>query len=467
MKKSLAGMLILILIVGLSFSSGVSHGSENGDWLWLYDFNHRETPDDALGMQTETVWHAAIILDLSDRQGDYLTEVAYYDFMDGGDWARAYISSDDETTPGGLAPEEPWQARSENYTPAGNGWVELELEEPLEIVEDEYWIVMEFHDYGSYNFPIGFYDDHFVDDGQWTNTVDPFNYLAWVDQEEMDDGAGAWGLEAKIEEGPELSLNDWSIDVDSPRAGEYFEIQGEVSNTGDFEGSDVVEFYIDGEVISSEEIQVDEGSSRDVVFEYQLEESKTYDLEVILEDSGKSWSVSLEVEPGEVDEVELSPLEDQTIDEEEKIEFSAAAYDEYGNLITDDPEDFEWKNANPSGVFEKDESGEYKISASYNGVVSEEVAVEVEGSIQDIIPILILGGILLLAAAFVIYVFFLREDEKDIERPMTRQTPMVMNKKDSTEETDLSDGVCPDCQANMRFVDEFDRWYCDRCEEYK
>lgn len=26
---------------------------------------------------------------------------------------------------------------------------------------------------------------------------------------------------------------------------------------------------------------------------------------------------------------------------------------------------------------------------------------------------------------------------------------------------------CPDCGGQMRYVDEYDRWYCDNCEEYK
>jgi len=26
---------------------------------------------------------------------------------------------------------------------------------------------------------------------------------------------------------------------------------------------------------------------------------------------------------------------------------------------------------------------------------------------------------------------------------------------------------CPDCSGEMRYIDEYDRWYCDNCQEYK
>ncbi len=27
--------------------------------------------------------------------------------------------------------------------------------------------------------------------------------------------------------------------------------------------------------------------------------------------------------------------------------------------------------------------------------------------------------------------------------------------------------ACPDCNGNMRYVNEYNRWYCDRCQGYK
>jgi len=89
-------------------------------------------------------------------------------------------------------------------------------------------------------------------------------------------------------------------------------------------------------------------------------------------------TTSLTVVATGVDSVEISPEEDQTITAGETENFSAEAYDEFDNLITDDDADFEWENTDEYGLFDETEVGEYKVNTTYEGVTSETINVTVE-----------------------------------------------------------------------------------------
>jgi len=84
------------------------------------------------------------------------------------------------------------------------------------------------------------------------------------------------------------------------------------------------------------------------------------------------------VEPAEVDQVNIDPAADQTITAGETIDFSAEAYDEYGNMITDDDEEFTWENTDETGFFNETEAGEYDVVAEFKEVTSTTVTVTVE-----------------------------------------------------------------------------------------
>ncbi|MEF8874916.1 MAG: hypothetical protein V5A88_09665, partial [Candidatus Thermoplasmatota archaeon] len=92
---------------------------------------------------------------------------------------------------------------------------------------------------------------------------------------------------------------------------------------------------------------------------------------------GLTDTALITVEPGSVETVELSPSEDQTIISGEEIEFSATVYDAYGNSLGIDVDDIEWENVTRS-VFYLEETGEYGVSATYQGVESDVVVVTVE-----------------------------------------------------------------------------------------
>ncbi len=105
---------------------------------------------------------------------------------------------------------------------------------------------------------------------------------------------------------------------------------------------------------------------------------ETGEYDVMASYDGVSESVTIQVEPGEVERVEISPQKDRTITAGDHIDFSAEAFDEYNNSITGDNKDFAWENTDGDGRFEIRKAGSYQVSASYDGVTSDSVTVEVE-----------------------------------------------------------------------------------------
>jgi len=128
-------------------------------------------------------------------------------------------------------------------------------------------------------------------------------------------------------------------------------------------------------------------------------EASEYDVTATYENV-TSDTVTVTVKPAEVDYVLIDPAENQTIRAGEIIEFDASAYDEYDNLITDDPEEFDWTNAK-NGIFEKIEAGEYEVKAGYDGVLSEPVVVN---NLSNVKPsIIFFSGILTAVVGLAVY----------------------------------------------------------------
>jgi len=91
----------------------------------------------------------------------------------------------------------------------------------------------------------------------------------------------------------------------------------------------------------------------------------------------ESESVTVTVDPAEVDTVVNKPSTHQSVSAGEELQFSAVAYDEFGNLITQDAEEFTWKNTTDEGMFNETAIGDYKVTAIYQGVSSKPVNVTV------------------------------------------------------------------------------------------
>jgi len=262
------------------------------EWHWLYDEEHRYPSDNAVGLTSPGDYYGAIRLDLSDKVGGLITEVAYYDYEDAGDWAYAYVAEDDNG-----APAEPWLASTEEYEPTGAGWVELELDEPVQIEEPgQYWIVMHTDDYGSGYFPLGC-TDPYVEDGGFINLEDPFDPGDWDTLDELGFDE-TWSIEAMVTEDPEPE--GWSFYLEDTvppeaEAGEDIEAyQGDtvtLDGSGSTDNVEVVNWTWTIEDPTGEET-VKYGESVDYMLEYAL----YYDVELtVYDEAGHSDTDSIEI----------------------------------------------------------------------------------------------------------------------------------------------------------------------------
>ncbi|MEF8873941.1 MAG: hypothetical protein V5A88_04630, partial [Candidatus Thermoplasmatota archaeon] len=172
-------------------SNSLDSNSED-QWRWLYDHAHRTETNNAIGANTDTTWHGGMRIDLSDDIGSIITEVAYYNMGQDADSVQAHVAEEAGGAPGN------WLASSDVYVPDGDGWVELGLNEPVEIESPgEYWIVLEIDDKGENYFPFGCISPHVID-GQYMAFDDPHVPENWDDLKD-DRIGGAWSLEARVE----------------------------------------------------------------------------------------------------------------------------------------------------------------------------------------------------------------------------------------------------------------------------
>lgn len=104
-------------------------------------------------------------------------------------------------------------------------------------------------------------------------------------------------------------------------------------------------------------------------------------------DGVASSPVLLTVEPGPVASVEVDPVDNQTLEAGATIAFNATALDTFGNTVTDDNNAVTWQNASPDGTFEETTAGTYAVVATFDGIVSESIAVTVEPSTVETVDI--------------------------------------------------------------------------------
>jgi len=300
-------------------------------WHWQYLSEWRFTPDNAIGLTAPGDWYGAITMDLSDYAGQYITEIAYHDYEEAGDWAYGLIGIDDDG-----APADPWLAETEMYEPEGAGWVELELENPVLIEEGEiYWIAMYLDDYGDGNFPFAV-DDAFPDETQWINLGNPHIPGNWDDLEALLPTAGGWAIETKVMP-MDVYFDVEIIDYDEQvQPGETVEVEYTVVNLGEEQGTQDISFYVEDEFEDVEpEITLGPGDVFEGEFSWETDEDDKYmyhKLTVSSEDTSDTVEVLVGDEPKEVSHYNIyrAVSEDGPWDEETFIaEVEADGSDSY------------------------------------------------------------------------------------------------------------------------------------------
>ncbi len=188
------------------------------------------------------------------------------------------------------------------------------------------------------------------------------------------------------DEGSDVILreNTWSVYPKFIEVGESVTIEGEVENIGDERVDDYVDLYIneidEDSRVDSEVVYLDPGETKTVTFNFdETEKTGTYEILVKLDHFEDQWESQFEVKLETVENIEIEPMEDPiTIEAGETIDFSAKAYNNDNELMTDDDEDFIWYNTDNTGLFGNTEEGKYEVWAELEGVDSEQITVIVE-----------------------------------------------------------------------------------------
>jgi len=98
------------------------------------------------------------------------------------------------------------------------------------------------------------------------------------------------------------------------------------------------------------------------------------------------YSITANFEIIEVDNVVIHPKVDQELEAGEELEFTAEAYDEHGNLITDEVTEFIWQNIHDIdseenvAIFYEEKIGEYEVTATFDDTTSSRTTVTVNPS---------------------------------------------------------------------------------------
>lgn len=106
-----------------------------------------------------------------------------------------------------------------------------------------------------------------------------------------------------------------------------------------------------------------------------------------------SDTITITVEPAGTDHITIYPDWGQWTEAGQSIEFTAGAYDEFDNLITEDVTDFSWQNIheidenNNVAVFYKEDVGEYDVTAEFEGLTTSARTVTVEPTDVDYVVI--------------------------------------------------------------------------------
>ncbi|MFW5945966.1 MAG: CARDB domain-containing protein [Candidatus Natronoplasma sp.] len=159
-------------------------------------------------------------------------------------------------------------------------------------------------------------------------------------------------------------------------------VEGENITVEDAGGIDhLVDAYAETDENGTAWFPFTETTADEYVVNFTAEDTTIYD------------NATVTVEPAEVDDVVITPDTDKTITAGETENFTAEAYDENDNLITDDVTMFEWtyirdynETANEA-IFDQAIAGEYNVSATYGEVTSENTTVTVEEAGVDRVDI--------------------------------------------------------------------------------
>ncbi len=221
----------------------INHGDVEEEWIWEHPEERRPEVENKVGLNQPGTWYGGIRTELSEGE---LTEISYFDAEE-ADSVKGIIYEDGD--------EEPGDRISETETVTGEGdeeWKELSFEEPLEVTEDHYWLVLEVDDPGEGYQPVGVIDPHVEDAGYISFDGDIWDELP---DENLD---YSWALEANLmsidRDGNNDNLISWEASEDDPGEVDRYNVYRSEEEIGPWnestyvgevnaDGSDDYEYY--------------------------------------------------------------------------------------------------------------------------------------------------------------------------------------------------------------------------------
>ncbi len=339
----------------------VDHASVREGWHHVYEADHREPVDRAVGVDQKETWYGAVRTEIPEGE---IKNIAYY-HADDADSVRASIHQDEGGEPGEKLAETHDLRNFDNER-----WHEIPLKNALESTSNHYWIVLEIDDPGSEYFPIGIYDEEVEYGGyikhsgtsgwesrdySWAvealvrETDEDDNLLTWdsssddpdevshynIYRADEDDGSGDdligqitadgsdryeyidenkgmedtifwWyvvrsvgenGLEDENEDAVQEPLRPFQVEITYHEEQIIKEEEGifdyQVTNIGDHEETQSIDFKVRGDIEDTSEITLDAGEQYTGIFTWKPPERGAYRVEITTDDHSDYSSVSV------------------------------------------------------------------------------------------------------------------------------------------------------------------------------
>lgn len=153
--------------------------------------------------------------------------------------------------------------------------------------------------------------------GQTVSTVDP---AETVTLHVTVNGQTYEAEQELLKRTPELSVTATEIEETTFEHGDSLTVSVDIENTGEDPGSDEFALQVDGEVVDTQEVSVDDSEQTQISFDHELGEEGSYNIAVEDEDIGEVTVLG----PADVELTELSFASDRfTVDEDIIIEATA------------------------------------------------------------------------------------------------------------------------------------------------
>jgi len=214
----------------------VNHADVEEEWIWEHPEDRIPEVENKVGLNQPGTWYGGIRTELPEG---HLMEISYFD-AETADSVKGIVYEDGD--------DEPGEKIGETETLIGQGdeeWTDITFEEPLEVDEGYYWVVLEVEDPGDGYQPFGVIEPYVEDAGYISFDGDLWDELP-------DQGLNySWALEVNVvnidRDGNNDNLISWEASEDDPGEVDHYKIYRSDDEEGPWnESTHIDEVVADG-----------------------------------------------------------------------------------------------------------------------------------------------------------------------------------------------------------------------------